>query len=130
VPSVTVDSLLRRCCPGLAGPVVVKLDVEGAEIPAGEGAAQTLAERDVIFLFEDHGQDPECRVSRHLMDLGMVVLSPGHPHPLTIAEIRAVKTDPLRGYNFAACWPTAPFVDCMCRSARPPGVGTHRGGAK
>jgi len=115
VASVTIDTLLRRHCAGLSGPVVVKLDVEGAEIPAVEGAKETLAERDVVFLFEDHGLDPTCKVSRHLLDMGMVVMSPGSPRPLTIREIAAVKVEPTRGYNFAACRPDAPFVELLAR---------------
>ncbi|MFC7267293.1 FkbM family methyltransferase [Streptomyces lutosisoli] len=117
VPSVTIDTLVQRHCAGLTGPVVVKLDVEGAEIPAVEGAKQTFADRDVIFLFEDHGHDPTCKVSRHLMDMGMVVMSPGTSRPLTLQEIAAVKIDPKRGYNFAACRPEAPFVASMGRPA-------------
>jgi FkbM family methyltransferase len=117
VTSVTVDSLVARYCAGTAGPVVVKLDVEGAEIPAVEGARRTLAERDVVFLFEDHGQDPTCKVSRHLMESGMVVMSPGRPRPMEIREIAAVKTDPTRGYNFAACRPGAPFAEALGRPA-------------
>ncbi|MCF1506629.1 FkbM family methyltransferase [Streptomyces glomeratus] len=122
VPSVTVDTLLQRHCAGPAGPVVVKLDVEGAEIPAVKGAANALRERDVIFLFEDHGNDPTCKVSRHFMEMGLVVMSPGRRSPLTIREIAAVKTDPTRGYNFAACRPDAPFVESLARpwhQARP-----------
>jgi hypothetical protein len=95
--------------------VVVKLDVEGAEIPAVEGARKTLSERDVVFLFEDHGQDPTCKVSRHLMDMGMVVMSPGRRRPLEIREIAALKIDPTRGFNFAACRPDAPFVESLAR---------------
>ncbi|MHB9863790.1 FkbM family methyltransferase [Streptomyces sp. YIM S03343] len=121
VTSVTVDSLVARHGAGEAGPVVVKLDVEGAEIPAVEGAGRTLAERDVVFLFEDHGQDPACKVSRHLMDTGMVVMSPGRRRPLEIREIAALKTDPTRGYNFAACRPDAPFVEALGR----PGDGVR-----
>lgn len=116
VSSVTVDTLVRRHCAGLTGPVVVKLDVEGAEIPAVEGAKETLAERDVVFLFEDHGSDPTCKVSRHFLDMGMTVMSPGRRRPLTIREIAAVKVDPTRGYNFAACRPDAPFVELLART--------------
>lgn len=115
VASLTLDTLVERHCAGLTGPVVVKLDVEGAEIPAVEGARKTLSERDVVFLFEDHGQDPTCKVSRHLMDMGMVVMSPGRRRPLEIREIAALKIDPTRGYNFAACRPDAPFVESLAR---------------
>jgi hypothetical protein len=49
-----------------ARPVVVKLDVEGVEIAALQGA-ERLSRRDAVFICEEHGADREHLVSRHLM---------------------------------------------------------------
>ncbi|MEM1287364.1 MAG: FkbM family methyltransferase [Pseudomonadota bacterium] len=50
---------------------VVKLDVEGVEVPALKGAKGLLA-KDSVFVFEDHGSDPDHEVSMYaLNELGM-----------------------------------------------------------
>jgi FkbM family methyltransferase len=48
VPVVTIDDLVRER--GLRGPFVVKVDVEGAELQVLAGAAETLAQTDVVLL--------------------------------------------------------------------------------
>ncbi len=68
VPAVTLDSLLTD--PRLAdGPVLVKLDVEGAEaeILAESGL---FARRDVALVFEDHGGEGDWRALRLVLARG------------------------------------------------------------
>lgn len=61
VDSVTLDSLVNRHLPEFSGSVVVKLDVEGNEIAAMQGAVHLL-ERDVLIIFEELGADQGVRV--------------------------------------------------------------------
>lgn len=105
VPSLTLGTILDRYCPDQTAPVVVKLDVEGAEIPAVEGSKDTLRRRGAVLIYEDHGDDPECKVTRHLLGLGMVVTDAISGQALTVDEIAAQKTQSWRGYNFVAVWP-------------------------
>jgi FkbM family methyltransferase len=51
VPAVTVDSLKRRF--NLAGPFLIKMDVQGAEAAVLRGAKETLAETSVIICETD-----------------------------------------------------------------------------
>ncbi len=111
VPSISIDSLVARYC--APGRVVVKLDVEGAELQAIEGAKRTIRERPLAFLYEDHGRDMDCSVSAYLLDSGYCLYALSADKPpvpidrlLGIAVIRALKTDPLGGYNFLALSPT------------------------
>lgn len=105
VTSVTIDELVDRFAPSADTPVVVKLDVEGAEVPAVDGAARALAARELVLLYEDHGNDPECTVTKYILDLGLQVLAPEDGRVLTVQQVAEKKTDPRKGYNFAACRP-------------------------
>ena len=114
VPTVTLDALADRYCTDGDRPVTVKLDIEGAEIPALEGAGRLLAERLPLVVFEDHGSDPVSRVSSFfLSELGYSVyrcLPNGRLSEMnSVAEIGALKNDPGKGYNFVAHAPGSEF---------------------
>lgn len=66
VRTVSLDGLMAEGAIDAARPVVVKLDVEGVEIAALQGA-ERLSRRDAVFICEEHGADREHLVSRHLM---------------------------------------------------------------
>lgn len=124
VPARTIDELVSRCDPEDVGPVVVKLDVEGAEIPAIEGAAETLSSRDVVLIYEDHGSDAGAAVSAFLLDRGFMLFAPvpgtaggSRFCRVTLEDIRSAKTNPWRGYNYAACRPDSCFADLLTGSA-------------
>jgi FkbM family methyltransferase len=120
VPTVTIDSLCDRYVPDPAAKIpaakiVVKLDVEGAEIPALHGARKVFAERQALLLYEEHGQDAECRVSAFVLNgLGLNIfhcdqdarISPMH----SLEDIRRLKVDPHTGYNFVAFAPGSAFT--------------------
>jgi FkbM family methyltransferase len=110
VDSVTIDTLVDDYAPDGRTPVVVKLDVEGAEIAAVDGAARTLRDREVVLLYEDHGKDPSCAVTGHLLDLGMQIHGAWRTSRMTLAEVAATKRNPTKGYNFAACAPGSSFA--------------------
>ena len=65
VRRVSLDGLLKDDLDAQA-PMVIKLDVEGVEIEAIEGAKACLSGNSLLIC-EDHGSDPTHGVSRHLM---------------------------------------------------------------
>ncbi len=66
VRTVSLDSLITEGAIEPARPVVVKLDVEGVEIEALQGA-ERLSAGDAVFVCEEHGADRKHLVSRHLI---------------------------------------------------------------
>ena len=66
VRRVSLDGLLGSVLDAEA-PTVIKLDVEGVEIEAIEGA-KTLLSGDSLVICEDHGSDRAHGVSHHLMN--------------------------------------------------------------
>ena len=107
VTTLAIDDLVP---PGTAA--LIKLDVEGAEIAAISGAARAIAEGSVL-IYEDHGSDPDCTVSAHLLaQPGLSVYSSenGLTAMPDIATIRALKSDPFKGYNFVAARADSPLL--------------------
>lgn len=114
VRSVTLDSVCDQYIQNAGMKIVVKLDVEGAEIPALEGARRILNNQQPLFLYEDHGQDPACRVSEYFMDhLGFHIFYCNEKRSVRrmslLSAIRSVKRNSFTGYNFAACAPASVF---------------------
>lgn len=102
VESVTLEAIVERHCPSATAPIVVKLDIEGAEVPALDGATAILEERNVVIVYEDHGSDPTHAVTRKLLELGLNITDPATGDSLSLADISSRKTEPWRGYNFLA----------------------------
>lgn len=74
VSTITIDALMEA----YAAPqdvIFVKLDVEGAEISAFQGAVKTLAGNS-IFLYEDHRKDRSSAISGWLLQHGRKVFFP------------------------------------------------------
>src|SRR5213075_2031803 len=57
---------------GLRGMIVIKLDVEGAEVDALRGAA-ALLEGDTLVSYEDHAADPTCAPTQAILGRGLSV---------------------------------------------------------
>ncbi|MGI3212278.1 FkbM family methyltransferase [Roseovarius tibetensis] len=93
-------------------PALIKLDVEGAEIAAIDGAARALTDG-AVLIYEDHGNDPACTVSAHLLDQPDMRVFAIHdalvPMP-DITTLRGLKTDPYKGYNFLAARHDSPLL--------------------
>jgi len=120
VDTIVIDDLVPADTPAL-----IKLDVEGAEIAAIEGAARALADG-AVLIYEDHGNDPACTVSAHLLeDPAMRLFAIEDtllPMP-DIATLRTRKTDPFKGYNFLAARAGSPLLDRISQgfaNAAPP----------
>ena len=107
IETVSIENILS----GLSVPqtqfVVVKLDVEGAEIEAVKGAAGRFDQ--ILFVFEDHGKDRDHRVSTWFMKAGFLVcaLREGEA-PMVLksrADLERAKPSNSYGYNFVAIHP-------------------------
>ncbi|MFU8776106.1 MAG: FkbM family methyltransferase [Roseovarius sp.] len=120
VTTLAIDDLVP---PGTAA--LIKLDVEGAEIAAITGAARALADGSVL-IYEDHGNDPACMVSAHLLEqanLSLYFSENGLIPMPDVATIQALKTDPFKGYNFVAACADSPLlggiIQGFAKSAKP-----------
>ena len=105
VPSTTIDRVVRHYWPD-ERPLLIKLDVEGAESAALAGGADTLANRDVVLIYEDHGSDSEHTSTRAVLDgLGFRVYACTSKGPVEIrglGDVARIKTDTVHGFNFLA----------------------------
>ncbi|MBE0453597.1 FkbM family methyltransferase [Roseovarius autotrophicus] len=107
VTTLAIDDLVPE---GVAA--LIKLDVEGAEIAAIAGAARTLAQGGAL-IYEDHGNDPACTVSAHLLsdpEIRLYSIDSGLVPMPDLASIRSRKTDPFKGYNFLAIRTASPLL--------------------
>lgn len=107
VATITLDDAVKSHFGAAPERLVVKLDVEGEEINAMLGARELLGQ-DVLFVYEDHGADPTCKVTRFVLEnLGMKVYfyrSDGSVIEIrTVAAAAELKTNRFHGYNFFAC---------------------------
>jgi FkbM family methyltransferase len=114
VESVTVDDLFDGM--GLSenevSSVVVKLDVEGTECEALQGA-ERLIQRGAVFIYEDHGRDLRCRstdfaLNKCCLDV-FLLQSPTKwvqiKDPMQLARL---KVYPWKGYNLLAAKRNSP----------------------
>lgn len=112
--SITIETICNRHIPNKNASVVIKLDVEDAEIQALEGARGVISSRDVLILYEDHGQDPTCHISDYLLNnFEFQIFHCDDQGALTrmnsIPDIKNVKKHKSSGYNFCACSPNSAF---------------------
>jgi hypothetical protein len=113
VISITVDALARQLHLTDSDRIIIKLDVEGAEISALKGARQVL-KRDTLVIYEDHGSDRSHATTRYVFDeLRFPVFSIAADGTITEVEelcaLDQLKTDPKIGYNFVTCPPLSGF---------------------
>lgn len=107
VDSITVDDLFDSMpiVEHAISSIVVKLDVEGAEREAFQGA-QRLISRGAVFIYEDHGSDPTCASTEFALKSGLEVhfldseMAP--VRILDLTQLAALKTCCTKGYNLAA----------------------------
>jgi FkbM family methyltransferase len=102
VGTVTLDQIYRECYEGESS-VAVKLDVEDAEVEALRGARELLRSCDALLIYEDHGSDPDCRVSQELMKVpkyGVYRWDGGFVKISSLDDLRRIKISSHTGYNF------------------------------
>jgi FkbM family methyltransferase len=108
VESICLDDVAERFAELRGGPVVLKLDIEGMEIAALEGAATVLA-ANPLLVYEDHGQDRESSVSRHILTTLKYSVFAWDDEVRSMVElptldiVRQRKKRENIGYNFFAC---------------------------
>jgi FkbM family methyltransferase len=115
VISITVDSLAQQLRMTDRDRLVIKFDVEGAEISAFKGSREVL-KRDTLIIYEDHGNDRSHTTTSYVLDaLGFPVFSIAPDGAITkiedLSALDGLKADRRLGYNFVTC---------------PPGCGFHR----
>lgn len=129
VDSISLDAVIEEHVPP-GHPVVLKLDVEGMEIPALRGSSR-LYERDWMLIYEDHGNDDSCSTSEFVLGLGAsvcFVTETGEVHPIrTLDDVRRFKPWSRLGYNFFAAPPGGAF-ERRLQEVRD-GLATPRDGA-
>jgi len=106
VGTVSIDDAVVRHFGNPVTPLVIKLDVEGAEVEALEGGCETL-KRDCLLLYEDHGKDGTHAVTRYIRsELGLQVYflpAAGDIRPVhNLHDLDAIKVNEGVGYNFLA----------------------------
>jgi hypothetical protein len=107
VTTIRVDDLVPAGMPAL-----IKMDVEGAEVNAIEGATRTITDGSVL-IYEDHGSDHDCTPSAHLLsrsEISLYSIENGFKIIQTLDQIRQIKTDPYKGYNFLAAQENSPLL--------------------
>jgi FkbM family methyltransferase len=115
VQSITIDDLFAQMSirDSEVSNIVVKLDVEGAEREAFEGA-DNLVNCGAIFIYEDHGADLACRSTEFTLDKGLDVYFLGaRIRPVRIHDLKqlaGLKTSLTRGYNLVAAKPGSPAL--------------------
>jgi len=84
-------------------PIVVKLDVEGAEARA-LGGASACTDR-CLFVYEDHGSDREHQATRAFLEAGFQIWHvDASPRPIEdVGDLDEIKRNTIDGYNFMAC---------------------------
>lgn len=116
VVSTTIDShTLPLGDPDL---IVLKIDVEGAEMAALSGAKETL-KRNVLVIYEEHGRDKDPSVSRLLVeDHGFEIFHYDEERRLrrvNVAAVAEARPQRAHGYNFFACPLGSPVHSTLSR---------------
>jgi FkbM family methyltransferase len=112
VETVTLDQIYRESFAGESA-VAIKLDVEDAEIDALHGARELLDSCDAVLVYEDHGSDPECRVSQEVLTIpgyGVYQWNRGFVRVRSLDELRRIKASRHTGYNFFALRANSAFL--------------------
>jgi FkbM family methyltransferase len=68
VETITIDDVAAKFLPQNSQPIVLKLDVEGAEVAAMQGARKTL-EAGALLVYEDHEKELDHPSSRHIFGM-------------------------------------------------------------
>lgn len=106
VATLSLADLVQQHAPEHS-PVIIKLDIEGAEIAALHGSRDFILEKRPLLIYEDHGNDSKHSTTRYIMDqLGLEVFWPaesGVLHKIEyLSQLDSIKIRKYRGYNFVA----------------------------
>jgi len=128
VQTIAIDDVVDQAMQGKTVPlnIIIKLDVEGVEIPAMDGAMKTLTQRNSLVMYEDHGNDPTSKVTADFLKRGLriylVDTEKKQVQEVNAAqELEKVKQDQSIGYNFFACRIGSEFdqqFQSLCKDAQ------------
>ena len=105
--SIALDSLIDENLITALGRYVIKLDVEGVEIQAMRGG-ERLLKSDCVLICEEHGNDPNHTISRHILantHFKLFCYDPatGHfEHLRDVSSLSRIKQNSNVGYNVLA----------------------------
>jgi FkbM family methyltransferase len=103
VETITIDDIAAQYLSAHKGPVLIKLDVEGVEVAAMNGARKTL-EQGALLIYEDHEKQEESPATAHLLGMGdMEIWHLGRDNALVKIE-KLDQVQPLKssGFDFFA----------------------------
>lgn len=107
VAVIALDTLIDENLITALGRYVIKLDVEGVEIEAMRGG-ERLLKSDCVLICEEHGNDPNHTISRHILantHLKLFCYDPatGHfEHLRDVSSLSRIKQNSNVGYNVLA----------------------------
>jgi FkbM family methyltransferase len=107
VAVIALDSLIDESMITALGRYVIKLDVEGVEVEAMRGG-ERLLNSDCVLICEEHGNDPNHTISRHILATTKLKLfcydrATGHfEHLRDVSSLRRIKQNSNVGYNVLA----------------------------
>jgi FkbM family methyltransferase len=108
VDTLALDDLLKMSAGASDLPIVMKLDIEGAERAALE-ASREIFHREVLIIYEDHGKDTHDDVTAFVLDrLKWSVVFLAKENRISIpnlATLRPLKRRRVVGYNLMAYRP-------------------------
>jgi FkbM family methyltransferase len=107
VAVIALDTLIDESMITALGRYVIKLDVEGVEIAAMRGG-ERLLKSDCVVICEEHGNDPDHTISRHILantHFKLFCYDPatGHfEHLRDVSSLGRIKQNSNVGYNVLA----------------------------
>jgi FkbM family methyltransferase len=128
VAVISLDTLIDDNMITALGRYVIKLDVEGVEIQAMRGG-ERLLKSDCVVICEEHGNDPNHTISRHILaNTGLKLFcydrATGHfEHLRDVAALGRIKQHSNVGYNVLATAST--FWESRIRALSAEPVRSH-----
>lgn len=119
VISTTIDSQITKMRD--VNLIVLKIDVEGAEMAALSGAREALT-RNVLVIYEEHGRDSDPIVSTSLVENhGFALFLCDENRQLRSVDVETIaeaRPDRSHGYNFFACAPGSQVHSTLLQCCR------------
>jgi FkbM family methyltransferase len=128
VAVITLDTLIDEGLITALGRYVVKLDVEGVEVQAMRGG-ERLLKSDCVLICEEHGNDPNHTISRHILASTKLKLfcydrATGHfEHLRDTTALGRIKQHSNVGYNVLAT--ASAFWESRIRALSAPPARSH-----